>query len=54
MILDKHLEDFLIVIFLGVLLGGRLGHVIIYNLPYYLAHPGEIVAFWDGGMSFIG
>ena len=54
MILDKHLEDFLIVIFLGVLVGGRLGHVIIYNLPYYRAHPGEIIRFRDGGMSFIG
>lgn len=53
-ILEKHLEDFLIAIFAGVLLGGRLGHVIIYNLQYYLAHPGEIIAFRDGGMSFIG
>ena len=53
-ILEKHLEDFLIVIFVGVLLGGRLGHVIIYNLQYYFAHPGEIIRFRDGGMSFIG
>lgn len=53
-ILEKHLEDLLIIIFLGVVLGGRLGHVIIYSLPYYLAHPGEIVRFRDGGMSFIG
>lgn len=53
-ILDKHLEDLMIFIFLGVLLGGRLGHVIIYNLQYYLAHPAEIIAFRDGWMSFIG
>lgn len=53
-ILDRHIEDFLIVIFAGVLLGGRLGHVIIYNLHYYLTHPAEIIAFRDGGMSFIG
>lgn len=53
-ILEKHLEDFLIVLFIGVLLGWRLGHVIIYNLQYYLAHPGEIIRFRDGGMSFIG
>lgn len=52
--LDKHLEDFLIAILLGVLLGGRLGHVIIYNFHYYLAHPGEIIRFRDGWMSFIG
>ncbi len=53
-ILEHQLENFLIVLFLGVLIGGRLGHVIIYNFPYYLAHPTEIVAFWHGGMSFIG
>ena len=53
-ILDNNLEDFLIVIFIGVLFGGRLGHVIIYNFHYYLAHPGEILRFRDGGMSFIG
>jgi phosphatidylglycerol---prolipoprotein diacylglyceryl transferase len=38
----------------GVLLGGRLGYVLFYNLPYYLDHPAQIVAVWDGGMSFHG
>jgi phosphatidylglycerol:prolipoprotein diacylglycerol transferase len=38
----------------GVLLGGRLGYVFFYNLPHYLHHPAEIVAVWDGGMSFHG
>jgi len=38
----------------GVLLGGRLGYVLFYNLPYYLRHPAQIVAVWDGGMSFHG
>lgn len=38
----------------GVLLGGRLGYVLFYNLPYYLSHPAQIVAIWDGGMSFHG
>jgi phosphatidylglycerol---prolipoprotein diacylglyceryl transferase len=38
----------------GVLFGGRLGYVLFYNLPYYLHHPAEIVAVWDGGMSFHG
>lgn len=31
-----------------------MGHVLIYSLPYYLAHPAEILAFRQGGMSFIG
>jgi phosphatidylglycerol---prolipoprotein diacylglyceryl transferase len=38
----------------GVLFGGRLGYVLVYNLPYYMHHPAEIVAVWDGGMSFHG
>jgi len=38
----------------GVLFGGRLGYVLFYNLPYYLQHPVQIVAVWDGGMSFHG
>ncbi len=39
---------------LGIILGGRLGYVLIYNFGYYLAHPMEIIATWDGGMSFHG
>ena len=38
----------------GVVLGGRLGYVLFYNLPNYLHHPTAIVAVWDGGMSFHG
>jgi len=39
---------------LGVLLGGRLGYVLFYNLPFYLENPGKILAVWEGGMSFHG
>jgi len=38
----------------GVLLGGRLGYVLFYNLPFYVAHPLGVFAVWDGGMSFHG
>lgn len=38
----------------GVMLGGRLGYVLFYNLPYYLENPAKIIAFWEGGMSFHG
>ncbi len=38
----------------GVLMGGRLGYVIFYNLPYYISHPVQIPAIWDGGMSLHG
>lgn len=38
----------------GVILGGRLGYVAFYGDGYYLQHPGQILALWDGGMSFHG
>lgn len=38
----------------GVILGGRLGYVLFYNPGYYLAHPLQIPAVWQGGMSFHG
>ena len=38
----------------GVLVGGRLGYVLFYKPVYYFMHPLEIVAIWDGGMSFHG
>jgi phosphatidylglycerol:prolipoprotein diacylglycerol transferase len=39
---------------LGVILGGRLGHVLFYKPGYYASHPLEIFAIWQGGMSFHG
>lgn len=38
----------------GVILGGRLGYILFYNLSYYIAHPTKIWAIWEGGMSFHG
>jgi phosphatidylglycerol:prolipoprotein diacylglycerol transferase len=40
--------------FIGVILGGRLGYVLFYNLQYYINNPLEILAVWHGGMSFHG
>lgn len=39
---------------LGVIIGGRLGSVIFYNLPHYLANPLDVLKVWQGGMSFHG
>ena len=47
-------DDFLVWATVGVILGGRLGYVLFYNLDYLIAHPGEILAMWRGGMSFHG
>lgn len=50
----KQLDDLLTAVILGVILGGRLGYVLFYNLPFFLANPLEIFAVWHGGMSFHG
>lgn len=50
----KQSDDFLTAIILGVILGGRLGYVLFYNLPFFIAHPLEIFMVWHGGMSFHG
>jgi phosphatidylglycerol:prolipoprotein diacylglycerol transferase len=46
--------DFAFWAVIGIVLGGRLGYVLFYNLPYYSQNPGDIIALWDGGMSFHG
>ena len=47
-------DDFLLWITFGIILGGRIGYVLFYNLPYYAAHPSEVFQLWHGGMSFHG
>ena len=51
---NKQMDDFLTYIVLGVILGGRIGYVLFYNLPYFMERPLEIFALWHGGMSFHG
>lgn len=48
------LLDLLTYAIFGVIVGGRLGYVLFYQPAYYAAHPEQIVATWDGGMSFHG
>lgn len=50
----KLLDDLLFYGVLGVVLGGRLGYVLFYKAGYYSSHPLEILAVWQGGMSFHG
>jgi len=52
--LGRHFENLNLVLIISLVVGGRLGYVLFYNLPYYLQHPLEIVATWQGGMSFHG
>ena len=51
---QKDLEDLIFYGVLGVIVGGRLGYVLFYKFAYYLDHPLEIFAVWQGGMSFHG
>jgi phosphatidylglycerol:prolipoprotein diacylglycerol transferase len=48
------IDDLLVYVAFGVIIGGRLGHVLIYDPDFYLAHPLEILKTWKGGMAFHG
>lgn len=50
----EQVEELLTWVIAGVILGGRLGFVLFYQPGYYLQNPMEIVAVWQGGMSFHG
>jgi phosphatidylglycerol:prolipoprotein diacylglycerol transferase len=50
----QSLDDLLVYCALGVVLGGRIGYVLFYNLSFYASHLEEIPAVWKGGMSFHG
>ncbi|MEO5365557.1 MAG: prolipoprotein diacylglyceryl transferase [Magnetococcus sp. WYHC-3] len=50
----QSLEDMTLWLLVGLVLGGRLGYVLFYNLPYYLENPLGMVMVWQGGMSFHG
>ena len=47
-------DDFILWVTLGIILGGRIGYVLFYNLPHFVDHPAEILQLWNGGMSFHG
>lgn len=51
---NQAIDDLLFYGALGVVLGGRLGYVLFYKPDYYLSHPLDIFALWQGGMSFHG
>ena len=47
-------DDFILWVTLGIILGGRTGYVLFYNLGFFTQHPAEILKLWTGGMSFHG
>lgn len=52
---QRHADDLFFYCTLGIILGGRLGYALFYSPDLYLLkHPGELLAVWEGGMSFHG
>ena len=47
-------DDQLTCVMIGIILGGRIGYVLFYDLPVYISDPMEILRIWNGGMSFHG
>ncbi|MBI5132217.1 MAG: prolipoprotein diacylglyceryl transferase [Rhodopseudomonas palustris] len=47
-------DDFILWVTIGIILGGRTGYVLFYNLDFFIAHPAQIFELWNGGMSFHG
>ena len=52
--ISKLFDDLISYLIIGIILGGRLGYVIFYNLEYFSSNPIEILMIWQGGMSFHG
>ena len=47
-------DNYISYLIIGIILGGRLGYVLVYNLEYYLSDLIKIIYIWEGGMSFHG
>ena len=47
-------DDLISYIIVSLILGGRLGYIIFYNLDYFIENPIDITKIWEGGMSFHG
>ena len=50
----KEFDDLITYIIISIIIGGRLGYVIFYNLDYFISNPLDIFKVWEGGMSFHG
>jgi len=53
-LINRKFDDYITYLIIGVIIGGRLGYVIFYNLNYYLDNISDIFKIWEGGMSFHG
>ena len=51
---NKKFDDYISYLIIGIIIGGRLGYVSLYNFNYYINNPVDIFKIWQGGMSFHG
>jgi len=51
---SKFIEKYLLWAVFSIIIGGRIGYVLFYNLEHYLLNPIKILYLWEGGMSFHG
>ena len=52
--LKDQFDEYVTYLVIGIILGGRLGYILFYNLNYYLHNIIDIFKIWEGGMSFHG
>ena len=50
----EYFDDYITYLIISIILGGRLGYVIIYDPIYFISNPVKIIKIWQGGMSFHG
>jgi len=50
----KEFDDLITYLIISLIVGGRIGYIVFYNLGYYLSNPFDIIKIWEGGMSFHG
>ena len=52
--INKNFDDYITYLIIGIILGGRIGYVLFYNIEFYVNNLIEILKVWEGGMSFHG
>ena len=52
--INKKFDDYITYLIIGIILGGRIGYILFYNLEYYLKNLIDVFKIWEGGMSFHG
>ena len=50
----REFDDLITYLIISIIIGGRIGYIIFYNLEYYISNPWDIIKIWEGGMSFHG